>query len=119
MRFKKAYCGIMLVFALILATTVQGLSTRAANTNSDLNFNGTEAICAVFVLSDKGTDKIDVTMELYQSNTVINTWNETGYGVINCSKTAKVSKGETYKLIVEIEINGIARKPITIEKTNG
>lgn len=118
MRFKKAYCGIMLVFALLLATTVQGLSTRAANINSDLNFNGTEATCAVFVLSDKGTDKIDVTMKLCQSNTVINTWNETGYGIIDCSKTAKVSKGKTYKLIVEIEINGTASKPITIEKTN-
>lgn len=109
----------MLVFALLLATTVQGLSTRAADIDSDLKFNGTEAICAVVVFSDNDTEKIDVTMKLYQSNTVINTWSETGYGAIDCVKTAKVSKGKTYKLIVEIEINGTAQKPITIEKTNG
>ena len=60
---------------------------------------------------------IDATLELKQGSTVIDSWNDTGYGYLLLSGTANVTPGVTYTLTVYGTVNNSSITPASITFT--
>lgn len=106
--------ALVLIFTVPVATYA---ATRELDIFPDLVFNGTTATCEVTVLGDKTTDEIEVTMKLWRGSTCLNTWFDDGYGYVFMSKPATVIKGQTYRLTIDVVINGVSKPRVFIDGT--
>ena len=79
-----------------------------------LTFEGTTAKCSVTVIADKTNDKITVTTKLWKGSSCIAIWNSSGNGYVNVAYTKNVTSGATYKLTVDVTINGIPEPTVSI-----
>lgn len=114
--WKKAVAlGLMLVFLLGIAA--QAVSMREPTKNLTLSFQGTTAMCAANVQADKTTDRISVTMKLWNNGTVVKTWTKSGNYVVRVSESAAVVKGQSYKLTMDSTINGVKQATKSVTKT--
>lgn len=100
--------ALLLVFALVLSIP---LNTMAATpwvirTTPSITFAGTAATCTVNVSPDTSYDYIVLIIKLWHGSEVLHTWTATGTGTISFSRTVAVESGETYRLAVEVTING-------------
>lgn len=93
-------------------------STRTIWANPSIRFDGTQATCYVKITADRPTDKISATMELWQGDTLLNSWDGDGTWVLTLEKTETVSKGKTYDLVIKYTVNDVDKTPIRISKTN-
>lgn len=60
------------------------------------------------------TDKIEVIVKLWQGSSCIATWNTSGTGYINFSRSKTVIKGGEYTLKADVTINGIKQPTASI-----
>ncbi len=60
---------------------------------------------------------IDATLELRQGNTVIDSWSDTGTGLLILSGSAPVTSGLPYTLTVSGSIGGVDFIPSSVTKT--
>ena len=100
---KKA---TMILMAAILLLTPAFAAVTANSVSTNLSFNGNEAVCEAVAVSDDGNAAIDVTMSLYQGSSLIDSWSDSGYGVVIMTEYATVDMGDYYTLEVEATING-------------
>lgn len=114
---KRATAILLAVIIVLTIPTTAFAATTALEILPDLVFNGTTATCEVTVLGDNTTDYIEVTMKLWRGSTCLNTWTDDGYGYVFMSKSANVTKGQTYKLTIDVIFNGVAKPRITIDGT--
>ncbi len=113
---KKRIFSFFLVLALVLAIPVYA-EARKATLLVSLAFDGTTANCSASAIADRSADKIDMTIELYQGNTKVTSWEKSGSGSLNFRDTAKVTKGKTYTLKVYATINGVEYSKTSGAKT--
>lgn len=114
----KRFLGAILIITMLVAVPAHAASSRSANAIPVLEFNGTQATCMVFIGADRESDKIVATMALWQGSTLVKSWNSSGSGWLEISKTATVSKNKTYKLVVNYSINGTSYSPVSTSRTN-
>lgn len=114
----KRFLGAILIITMLVAVPAHAASSRTFRVFPDLEFNGTTAICTVAVMGNQESDKIVATMALWQGSTLVKSWNSSGSGRLEISKTATVSKNKTYKLVVNYSINGTSYSPVSISRTN-
>lgn len=115
---KKRIMPFLIVIALLLATPAYAISTRLISVVPDIQFSGTNATCMVQIVGDRTTDRISATMELWQDDEMIDSWSGVGYGFLILEGDASTRKNVTYTLTVDYSVNGIAKTPISIERTN-
>lgn len=113
---KRRSLALILVIVLASAVTVQATQTRVPHVISGLSFSGTTANCKAEVTANRTSDKIDVTMILWQGDTQLKSWSASGTGSVSLSKTYSVEKGKTYTLTVDATINGTEMERQSVTK---
>ena len=82
---------------------------------SDLTISGNEAEAYVSVL-EKNKD-ISVTMKLWEGNSLVGTWSDTGTTFVTMSETfSSVQAGKTYILKITGTINGVAFPEVQVTR---
>lgn len=110
--------AFVLAILLIIAVPFEvSATTPRSKIAPSLTFNGTTAICEAQVLGDNTTDHLVVTMKLMRGIDCIATWTTEGYGSVSFSRGAAVYEGVTYKLVVTVTANGIAKDPVSVTAT--
>ena len=100
---KKRGCTITAVVILILAMTVQVAIARAKTPTAQLEFIDSTAYCYGYVEGNNSSNRVTISMALWQGNTRIAFWSDIGTGSVELNKSVVVTKGQTYRLVV----NGI------------
>lgn len=96
MKKRRVSIFVLLLLVCILsAQAVQAAVQRVANRKPDLFFQGTTAIYSALCRGDKATDKVEATLSLYQGNTYIDSWSESGIRKITLYGECKVTPGKT------------------------
>ena len=113
---KKQVPAFFLAIVILVGIVAQSASARTINDGFDLTFNGTTATCT-FSVTKVGTN-IEVTMSLWQGGQQVQSWTETGNGVVYMSEQCTVSKGKSYTLKVSYTFNGTSMPAQSITKTS-
>lgn len=110
-------CAMLLAVLLILSipVTVNAASTRMLSIMPELTFDGTTANCSVAVIGNNTSEDIDVTIKLWHGTTCLETWTASGDGYVFWDDTATVTKNQTYKLTVDVTINGVSKPQVYVE----
>lgn len=114
----KRIGSLVVLLALVLAIPAHAASPRLVDVLPDVTFANNNATCTVEIYADKSNDRISATMELWQGTQRIDAWNTSDSGYLFMEETARVEANKTYKLVVNYSINGIAKNPMTIYRTN-
>lgn len=110
--------AFILAFLLIIAVPLEvSAATRTLYAMPTLTFNGTTAKCTATVIGNQMTDHLKVTMKLVLGNRHIAVWTSEGYGCVDLCETASVNTGRTYRLIIEVIENGVAKDPVSVSGT--
>lgn len=105
----KRVLALAVPLLLLLTLSAQALEPRAVKVEPVLDFNGTTATCSVSFKADSATDKVAATLTLYQSNTYVDSWTDSGTGRVFISESCKVESGKSYRLVLTYTINGAAQ----------
>lgn len=105
---KKRFLCLVAVLAILLSLAIPGkaISVCSESVHPILSINGKTASCQIAVITGSKSAKIEITMKLYQGSTKIATWTASGTGSLSMKKTKKVTAGKTYKLTVDVTIDG-------------
>ena len=99
----------------ILLFSVAAFAATTAVGAPSLTFSGTTANCEITVT--QSGKPIDVTLELYQGSTLIDSWTKSGSSRVKVSGSATVSSGLSYRLEAYGTINGVSFTAPTVTKT--
>lgn len=107
---QKKLTAMTLALFLMFSVTAHALeveprwnsTTRCIPT---LEFSGTKASCSILVNTVKGAT-IDATMTLYHGTDEVASWDLSGTTRLSETKTCTVTKGETYKLTIVVNVEG-------------
>lgn len=115
---KKRFVAVFFIISMLLMLPAHAATARAIVVTPSLKFDGTTATCFVAITADKPEDKISATMELWQGNTLIDSWTGTGSWYLKLEKTTTVSKNKTYDLKISYSVNGVEKVPVSTTRTN-
>ena len=104
---------LIVCFLLVCTTVVYAVEPRIAAIPT-LSFSGRTATCTCNVAEAGKT--LQVTMELREGSTIIDTWSKTGTSMVIISGTSNVTRGHTYTLSIRVMINGVSYGPYSITK---
>ena len=114
MRKIALFLAIILVVSMPLSVSAE---PRALGINPVLDFNGTTATCEATAVGNNTSEYIEVTMKLKWGIFTLETWTASGYGYVYMLEEHSVNKGWTYKLVVEVTVDGVASSPVSVEGT--
>ena len=114
MRKLSLLLAVVLVISMPLTAFA---AVRNIDIEPELSFNGTTANCNLVVLGNNASEHIEVTMKLMNGYYCVASWQAEGYGYLQMQKTALVTKGCTYTLVIEITINDVFQPPYATTKT--
>ncbi len=103
---KKLICGVLVLLVSICSITTvfaDNATPYQFIQRGDLTFSGTTAICTAYVKSS--TDRIQVTMKLWDGNSCVKSWSSAGNSRISLQQTTTVTKGKSYTLTIDFSIN--------------
>ena len=111
--------AMLLAIVLLVATplTVQAATPRLINISPELSFTGTTANCTVRVFADYTTQEIEATITLWHGNSWIERWEVSADGYFSWHDTVPVTSGNTYRLSVDVSIDGEDLDQVYISKT--
>lgn len=116
---RKIALIIALIMILSVPTTAyaamsEEISPFVLRIYPHISFDGKTATCSVNVLVDSSSDRISITMKLWQGNSCIATWSTSGTGCMQFSRSKNVTEGLQYKLTADVTINGIAKPTVSV-----
>lgn len=109
---KRRFISMFALVLLVLTITAQAVEPRAIG-SPVLDFNGTTAECSVTCRGDNTTDKLNVTLTLYQGSTFVDSWSGSGTYRVPVSGSAQAQRGKEYRLVLTWSINGISQPSVT------
>lgn len=113
MRKRISIFVLLLLACILSAQAVQAAGARMAAPKPTLVFQGTTAMCSAICQGDKATDKVEATLTLYQGNTYIDSWSESGVRKITLYGECKVTPGKTYRLEMAFSVNGVDKPAVS------
>ena len=113
---KKRFFLFVILLVLMLGLTAHAAS-MAYVANPSLSFSGTTAYCSVVCRGDKTTDSISATLTLYQGNTQIGSWSNSGTFRVPVSGNCSVVSGVTYRLELTWTVNGVTQPDVSVTNT--
>lgn len=102
---------LIVCFLLVCTTVVYAAEPRIAAVPK-LSFSGRTATCICNV-SESGKT-LQVTMELRNGATLVDSWYKTGTSKVMMNETCTVARGNSYTLSVRVLINGVSYGPYSI-----
>ena len=106
---RKRVFALAVPLLLLLALSAQALDARITRVEPVLDFNGTTATCSVFFKADSTKDRAEATLTLYQGNTYVDSWTDSGTGRVFISESCEVESGKSYRLVLTYSINGTTK----------
>lgn len=104
---KRRLIAFILVVIVITSFSVPVFAeTRAARITPSLSFSGTTANCRVTVSASQ--QDIDATLELWDGNTMVNSWSKSGSSYVLVSGTHACVSGRYYTVKVSGTIDDVA-----------
>ena len=103
---KKRTLIFVLLAVILVSIPAGSANARSVRCVPSLSFEGTTAVCSIFVKANSASDKIELEMKLWEGTKCIKTWNGEGTSSMTFEKSKTVTKGKTYKLTVDVTING-------------
>lgn len=103
---KRRVLALTILLILAFTMSAQAIELRAISAKPRLTFDGTTALCSATCKGAGSSDKIDVTLTLYQGSTYVDSWNNSGTGRVYLSKECQVKSGKEYKLELVYSVNG-------------
>ena len=113
----KRFFALFLVLTMLLSAAVFAADTRASDYRPVLTFSGSTATCSVDIYGASSSDEIEIEVKLYMGTTLIESWNDSGYGALEFEETCTVTRRKTYKLTVVATINGEEQSPVSVTAT--
>ena len=116
---KRVTAAITVLFLIctMLMQVAQAAEPKVAGTYIDLSFDGNTAICSAICRGSSSTDKIEATLTLYQGNTFVDSWSESGNYSVAVSGEHKVTSGKSYRLELAYSVNGVEKSTVTTTST--
>lgn len=94
---KKRIIVLLLVVVMFSGLCINAMAaTRATRISPKLSFSGKTANCSVTVVE---AGKLDVTLELWNGSTLVDSWSDTGTNYLTVSGSHAAVSGTTYTLI--------------------
>ncbi len=113
---KRRFFLFTAVLLVVLSLTAHAAS-MAYVANPSLSFSGTTAYCSVVCRGDKTTDSISATLTLYQGNTQIDSWSNSGTFRVPVSGSCSVVSGVNYRLELTWTVNGASQPDASVTNT--
>lgn len=113
---KRQTVAVVFVL-LLLCTQAQAVETRSIQGDPALSFWGTTAFCSVSLRGESSSDKMEATLTLYQGNTYVDSWSDSGTGSVFISESCEVKSGKSYRLVLDYTVNGKSMRPMTTTGT--
>ena len=114
MRKVALFLAIVLVISTPLTVSA---APRMLTINPTLAFDGTTAACEVAVVGNNMSEHIEVVMKLMHGTSCVKAWMNDDYGYVYMLAYANVIRGQTYTLLIEVKVNGVAQQPVYINGT--
>ncbi len=93
---RSILIALCIAMLLSLSLNVYAAEQRVSASQPTLDFSGTNALCGfTFVQFGK---HIEVTMELWYGNTLVDSWTKEGNHTVSFAETCPVVSGRTYTL---------------------
>lgn len=114
-------CALLLVVVLVLSIPLNAYAAtpRFLNIMPELTYNGTTANCSVTIVASTTSQEIIATMKLWYGSTCLETWTARGEGYVFWDDTATVTRNRTYKLTVDVTVDGVAEPQVYVESRCG
>ncbi len=115
----KRRIAVFLIALLIFSSLPISAAANTSRTLAiipGLNFEGATAKCSLTVSGYTSTDSIDAVIKLWSGSTCLYAWTASGTGYLVFSDTLGVVRNREYKLTVDVEINGVAKPRVSINK---
>lgn len=112
---RKAALLLAIVLIISVPLTVSAVS-NSLSVEPHLSFEGSAAVCEVTIIGNSASERLEVTMKLMRGTTCVASWSETGSAWVHIKEYASVSRG-TYDLVIEVTVNGVEEKPVSIRNT--
>lgn len=109
----------LLVLVLVLGFYQVAVKTQAtAIAKPTLTFDEDQAVCVckVWVAADNGGKEITATIRLREDEKSVEVWKASSTGILNFSETAPAEPGHTYRMTVEVKVDGRRIPKINIEE---
>lgn len=110
---KKIAFFLAVILVLSIPLSIQAVEPRMITVYPRISLNGTTATCTVTAVGNNTSEYFDATIKLYRENTLLYTWYASGYGYIDFTRTRGVPSGYTYKLVVDLTVDGVAIPQVT------
>lgn len=111
-KLKMPVLVLTLLFMMSITASAMSIMPRwNATSYCDpiLTFSGTTATCKADILADNGAE-ISGTMTLYRvsggRDYYVSSWSLSGTSSVYKKGTCSVTKGETYRLVVDVTVSG-------------
>ena len=114
---KKRMIPIAVLFVLMLSISAHAVELQAIRCTPSLSFDGTAAICSVDCKSGNSTDRLSVTLTLWQESTWVDSWTSSGTGRVLISEQCIAKSGKDYKLVLSYTVNGQAQSSVSVTGT--
>ena len=114
---KKRVIVLIFVLLFTIPSIAFAATPKTGSVIPKLSFSGTTATCQATVLEDSPYSYIVVTMKLWSGNQCLHTWTKADTETVMLKETATVTKGQTYRLTVDIMVNGTSRPQYSITRT--
>lgn len=111
---RKLALLMAIVLALSAPLSAMAVTPRAIDIVPSITIDGTKAICSVYAQGDTAYQYLEATIKLWRGPSCIATWNEENYGYIDFSVTKNISWGFTYKLTVDLTVDGVAQPQVYV-----
>ena len=105
-----------IIFVISMPLSISAAS-RALSIRPSLTFEGTTAACEVAVVGNNMSEHIEVVMKLMHGTSCVKAWMNDDYGYVYMLAYANVIRGQTYTLLIEVKVNGVAQQPVYINGT--
>jgi len=116
-RIMPSLMGLVLLLCLSVPTALASVE-RGIVREPSLRIDGTTAYCSVDYYSGNRDATVSVTLTLKQGSTTIDSWSNSGKGLVIISETATVQQGKTYDLVMNSTVNGKAQPEVTVSASS-
>lgn len=112
---KRKVCMLTVALLFMMTFTAHAAQARLISPTISLTFEGTIAKCSAVVTS--AGDKIDLELELWHGDTLVESWPASGNSAVTVSGSCRVTKGQTYDLLLTGTIGGQSYTSPSVSKT--
>ena len=105
---RKIAFVLAVILVLSMPLSVLAVQPREITVYPTISVNATLATFSVQATGNNMSEYLKATIRLYRDNLLIGSWYVDGYGYIDFTETKVVRSGYTYKVTVDLTVNGVA-----------